>query len=105
VRAPGRAQGTLGPDQPAPLEPEHPAGRLRAVRARPRWVSTPCPGHEEGTHMGMTGTMRGYGSTARFKAEAAGHRMKDRMLEKSLDSSSQEAERLRLGKQMLGGGA
>ena len=31
--------------------------------------------------MGMTGTMKGYGSAARFKAEAAGHRMKDRMLE------------------------
>ena len=51
--------------------------------------------------MGMTGTMRGYGSTARFKAEAAGHRMKDRMLEKRLDHSSQEAERLRLENQVL----
>ena len=26
--------------------------------------------------MGMTGTMKGYSSAARFKAEAAGHRMK-----------------------------
>ncbi|HJY31796.1 MAG TPA: hypothetical protein VJ573_02765 [Actinomycetota bacterium] len=51
--------------------------------------------------MGMTGTMRGYGSAARFKAEAAGHRMKDRMLEKRLDRSSQEAERLRLENQLL----
>jgi hypothetical protein len=51
--------------------------------------------------MGMTGTMRGYGSTARFKAEAAGHRMKDRMLEKRLDRSSQETERLRLENQLL----
>jgi len=51
--------------------------------------------------MGMTGTMRGYSSAARFKAEAAGHRMKDRMLEKRLDRSSQEAERLRLENQLL----
>jgi hypothetical protein len=51
--------------------------------------------------MGMTGTMRGYGSAARFKAEAAGHRVKDRMLEKRLDRSSQEAERLRLENQLL----
>ena len=51
--------------------------------------------------MGMTGTMRGYGSTARFKAEAAGHRMKDRMLEKRMERSSQEAERLRLENQLL----
>lgn len=51
--------------------------------------------------MGMTGTMRGYGSTARIKAEAAGHRMRDRMVEKRLDRSSQEAERLRLENQLL----
>ena len=51
--------------------------------------------------MSMTGTMKGYGSAARFKAEAAGHRMKDRMLEKRLDRSSQEAERLRLENQLL----
>lgn len=51
--------------------------------------------------MGMTGTMRGYGSAARFKAEAAGHRMKDRMVEKRLDRSSLEAERLRLENQLL----
>jgi hypothetical protein len=51
--------------------------------------------------MGMTGTMKGYGSAARFKAEAAGHRMKDRMVEKRLDRSSQEAERLRLENQLL----
>jgi hypothetical protein len=49
----------------------------------------------------MTGTMKGYGSAARFKAEAAGHRMKDRMLEKRLDRSSAEAERLRLENQLL----
>jgi len=51
--------------------------------------------------MGMTGTMKGYGSAARFRAEAAGHRMKDRMLEKRLDRSSEEAERLRLENQLL----
>ena len=51
--------------------------------------------------MSMTGTMKGYGSAARFKAEAAGHRMKDRMLEKRLDRSSAEAERLRLENQLL----
>jgi hypothetical protein len=51
--------------------------------------------------MGMTGTMRGYGSAARFRAESAGHRMKDRMLEKRLDRSSEEAERLRLENQLL----
>ncbi len=50
--------------------------------------------------MGMS-TMKGYGSAARFKAEAAGHRMKDRMLEKRLDRSSEESERLRLENQLL----
>jgi hypothetical protein len=51
--------------------------------------------------MGMTGTMKGYSSAARFRAGAAGHRMKDRILEKRLDHSSQEAERLRLENQLL----
>ena len=51
--------------------------------------------------MGMTGTMKGYGTAARLKAETAGHRMKDRMLEKRLDRSGQEAERLRLENQLL----
>ena|SRR5215211_2331509 len=51
--------------------------------------------------MDMSGTMKGYGSAARFKAGAAGHRMKDRMLEKRLDRQSQEAERLRLENQLL----
>ena len=51
--------------------------------------------------MSMTGAMKDYGSTARVKAGAAGHRMKDRMLEKRLDHSSQEAERLRLENQLL----
>ncbi len=51
--------------------------------------------------MAMTGTMRGYGTAARHRAEAVGHRMKDRMLEKRLDRASHEAERLRLENQML----
>jgi hypothetical protein len=51
--------------------------------------------------MGMTGTMKGYGSAARFRAEAVSHRMKDRVLEKRLDRTAHEAERLRLENQML----
>jgi hypothetical protein len=51
--------------------------------------------------MGMTGTMKGYGTAARFRAEAAGHRMKDRVLEKRLDRTAHEAERLRLENQLL----
>jgi len=51
--------------------------------------------------MSMTETMRGYGSAARFRAGSAGHRIKDRMLERRLDRSSQEAERLRLENQLL----
>lgn len=51
--------------------------------------------------MAMTGTMKGYGTAARHRAEVVGHRMKDRMLEKRLDRASHEAERLRLENQML----
>lgn len=51
--------------------------------------------------MSMTETVKGYGSAARFRAESAGHRIKDRMLERRLDRSSQEAERLRLENQLL----
>jgi hypothetical protein len=51
--------------------------------------------------MGMTGTMKGYGSAARFRAEAVSHRMKDRVLEKRLDRTAHEAERLRLENQLL----
>lgn len=51
--------------------------------------------------MGMTGTMKGYGTAARFRAEAVSHRMKDRVLEKRLDRTAQEAERLRLENQLL----
>ena len=51
--------------------------------------------------MDMTGTMKGYGSAARFRAEAVSHRMKDRVLEKRLDRTAHEAERLRLENQLL----
>ncbi len=51
--------------------------------------------------MAMAGTMKGYGAAARHRAEAVGHRMKDRMLEKRLDRASHEAERLRLENQIL----
>lgn len=51
--------------------------------------------------MVMTGTMKGYGTAARHRAEAVGHRMKDRMLERRLDRASHEAERLRLENEML----
>lgn len=51
--------------------------------------------------MGMTGTMKGYGTAARFRAEAVSHRMKDRVLEKRLDRAAHEAERLRLENQLL----
>ena len=51
--------------------------------------------------MGMTSTMKGYGTAARFRAEAVSHRMKDRVLEKRLDRTAHEAERLRLENQLL----
>ena len=51
--------------------------------------------------MGMTGAMKGYGTAARFRAEAVSHRMKDRVLEKRLDRTAHEAERLRLENQLL----
>jgi hypothetical protein len=51
--------------------------------------------------MGMTSTMRDYGTAARFRAEAVGHHMKDRALEKRLDRTAHEAERLRLENQLL----
>jgi hypothetical protein len=51
--------------------------------------------------MGLTGTMKGYGSAARFKAETVSHRMKDRVLEKRLDRATDESERLRLENDLL----
>ncbi len=51
--------------------------------------------------MTLTSTMKGYGRTARFKAEAMGHQMKDRTLEKRLDRASTEAERLRFENEIL----
>jgi hypothetical protein len=51
--------------------------------------------------MGMTGTMKGYGTAARFRAGAVGHRVRDRVIEKRLDRAAHEAERLRLENQLL----
>ena len=51
--------------------------------------------------MGMTGTMKSYGRAARFGAEAMGHRLKDRMLERRLDRAHQEVDRLRFENGML----
>jgi hypothetical protein len=69
--------------------------------------STPVMGNHRGSAdlgghtMGMTGTMKGYGTAARFRAEAVSHRMKDRVLEKRLDRTAHEAEHLRLENQLL----
>jgi hypothetical protein len=51
--------------------------------------------------MGMTSTIRGYGTTARFRAETMGHRVKDRMLEKRLERANHETDRLRFENEML----
>jgi predicted nucleic acid-binding Zn-ribbon protein len=51
--------------------------------------------------MSVTGTMRGYGRAARHKAEAMGHQVKDRSMEKRLDRATQETERLRFENELL----
>lgn len=51
--------------------------------------------------MALTSTMKGYGRSARFKAETVGHRMKDRALEKRLDRATTEADRLRFENEIL----
>jgi hypothetical protein len=51
--------------------------------------------------MALTSTMKGYGRAARFKAEAMGHQMKDRVLEKRLDRATTEADRLRFENEIL----
>ena len=51
--------------------------------------------------MGMTSAIKGYGSAARYRAESAGHKAKDRMLEKRLDRASSESDRLRFENEML----
>ena len=51
--------------------------------------------------MGMSNAIKGYGSAARYRAESAGHKAKDRMLEKRLDKASTESDRLRFENEML----
>ncbi len=51
--------------------------------------------------MKLTSTMKGYGRTARSKAEAMGHQVKDRALEKRLDRANTEADRLRFENEIL----
>ncbi|HET8526225.1 MAG TPA: hypothetical protein VFM81_06250 [Actinomycetota bacterium] len=51
--------------------------------------------------MGMTSTIRGYGSAARSRAGSMGHKAKDRMLEKRLDRATDESDRLRLENEVL----
>jgi hypothetical protein len=45
--------------------------------------------------MSATDTMRGMGKSARSRAQAMGHSLKDRGLERRLDRASDEADRLR----------
>jgi hypothetical protein len=51
--------------------------------------------------MGMTSTIKGYGQAARVRAESAGHRAKERTLEKRLDRASHESDRLRFENELL----
>ena len=51
--------------------------------------------------MNVTGTMRGYGRAAKDRAEAMGHQMKDRAIQKRLDRATEEAERLRFENDLL----
>lgn len=51
--------------------------------------------------MSVTSTMRGYGRAAKSKAEAKGHQMKDRSMEKQLDRATHETERLRFENELL----
>lgn len=51
--------------------------------------------------MSVSTTMKWMGRSARNRAEAVGHQMKDRVLEKRLERASEEAERLRLENDLL----
>lgn len=51
--------------------------------------------------MSMASAMKGYGAAARFRAEAMGHQMKDRVLEKRLERAHHESERLRSENELL----
>ncbi|MGH2634655.1 MAG: hypothetical protein ACRDHU_00665 [Actinomycetota bacterium] len=58
------------------------------------------PDPQEG-EMSATDTMRWMGRSARGRAHAVGHSMKDRVLEKRLERTTDEADRLRLENDML----
>ncbi len=51
--------------------------------------------------MGMSGTIKGYGTAARYRAGSMGHKAKDRVLEKRLDKATDESDRLRLENELL----
>jgi hypothetical protein len=51
--------------------------------------------------MSPSDTMRSMGRSARGKAHAVGHSMKDRILEKRLERTTDEADRLRLENDIL----
>lgn len=51
--------------------------------------------------MNVGSTMKLMGRSARNRAEAVGHQMKDRVLEKRLERASDEADRLRFENEML----
>ncbi|MGH2590809.1 MAG: hypothetical protein ACRDGW_08430 [Actinomycetota bacterium] len=51
--------------------------------------------------MSVSTTMKWMGRSARNKAEAVGHQMKDRALEKRLERASEEADRLRFENDLL----
>jgi hypothetical protein len=51
--------------------------------------------------MGMTSTIKGYGTAARYRAESMGHKAKDRVLERKLDRATSESDRLRFENDLL----
>jgi hypothetical protein len=51
--------------------------------------------------MGMSSTIKGYGSAAKYRAESMGHKAKDRVLEKKLDRATSESDRLRFENDLL----
>ena len=51
--------------------------------------------------MGMTSTIKDYGTSARSRAGSMGHKAKDKMLEKRLDRATDESDRLRLENEVL----
>ncbi|HEY7659590.1 MAG TPA: hypothetical protein VIC58_03230 [Actinomycetota bacterium] len=51
--------------------------------------------------MSVTDTMRGYGRSAKDRAGAMGHSMRDRSVEKRLERATEQAERLRFENDLL----